>query len=78
MNSEMLREAINNSGVKLKHIANKLDLSRYGLYKKINGENEFTVSETMELQRILQLDSSQRDAIFFSDKVEPKSTGAKS
>lgn len=67
MDSKMLRSAIDSSGVKLKHIADRLHLSRYGLYKKINGESEFTVTETIELQKILQLNSSERDAIFFND-----------
>ena len=65
MDGIKLRQAIDDNGIKLKFICEKLGLSRQGLYKKMNGRSEFTVSETKEIQEILGLSNEERDAIFF-------------
>lgn len=65
MDGIKLRQAIDDNGIKLKFICEKLGLSRQGLYKKMNGRSEFTVSETKEIQQILGLSNEERDAIFF-------------
>lgn len=68
--SEALSKAIENSGLKLTFIANKLELSREGFYKKLNNQTEFKASEIVKLQDILNLSNKERDKIFFTDKVE--------
>ena len=40
--TELLREKIDNSGYRFNWIAKQLNLTPYGLRKKINGETEFT------------------------------------
>lgn len=72
--SEALSKAIENSGLKLTFIANKLELSREGFYKKLNNQTEFKASEIVKLQDILNLSNKERDKIFFTNKVEKKST----
>lgn len=68
--SEALSKAIENSGLKLTFIANKLELSREGFYKKLNNQTEFKASEIVKLQYILNLSNKERDKIFFTNKVE--------
>lgn len=68
--SEALSKAIENSGLKLTYIANKLELSREGFYKKLNNQTEFKASEIVKLQDILNLSNKERDKIFFTNKVE--------
>ncbi len=68
--SEALSKAIENSGLKLTFIANKLELSREGFYKKLNNQTEFKASEIVKLQDILNLSNKERDKIFFTNKVE--------
>ena len=68
--SEALSKAIENSGLKLTFIANKLELSREGFYKKLNNQTEFKASEIVKLQDILNLSNKESDQIFFTNKVE--------
>ena len=68
--SEALSKAIENSGLKLTFIANKLELSREGFYKKLNNQTEFKASEIVKLQDILNLSNKESDKIFFTNKVE--------
>lgn len=64
--TELLKKKINESGLRFNFIAEKLGLSRSGLYQKINGNNEFTQSEIVKLCKILNIKSIQeRQVIFF-------------
>lgn len=65
-NLELLRSRIDQSGLKLKYIAGRLDITPYGLAKKLSGESEFKVSEANILSSILDLDVETRDDIFFA------------
>lgn len=68
-NSSALRELIHKSGIKYKHLAEKLCLTPYGLQKKIDNETEFKASEIKRLCEILCItELSQRDAIFFYEE----------
>lgn len=73
-NTNLLNERIDASGLKRGFIAEQLELSAYGLLKKINGENEFKVSEVVKLCRILNISDEDRDRIFFDPKVDLEST----
>jgi len=74
-NTKLLREIVDKSGLKYKHIAEKMGLSRFGLMKKISGENEFKASEVDKLCEILNIDSvNDRMDIFFAKEVENEST----
>lgn len=75
-NTEMLKEAIGDSGISIKAIANKIGISREGLYKKLNNQTEFKASEIMAIADILRMDAKQRDHIFFDQIGDFKSQEA--
>ncbi len=65
-NTELLRDKIKESGLKQGYIADKLNLSRFGLLKKINNESEFKAGEIQTLCEILQIKSlMEKEKIFF-------------
>lgn len=72
-NTELLKEAIENSGMSITFIANKIGISREGFYKKMNNLTEFKASEIMALTEILGLSKEERDRIFFDGKSDLKS-----
>lgn len=69
INSEELRKEIGKKGLKLKYVADKLNLSPYGLALKIDNVNEFKNSEILILSNVLELDLKQKEKIFFASKV---------
>ena len=68
INSELLRKKIDNSGYRFSWLAKKMNLSPYGLRKKINEETEFKVSEVTKICGLLAMNDEERDAIFFYKK----------
>jgi len=42
---KLLQGVVSESGISITRLAKKMQLSREGLYKKLNGETEFKVSE---------------------------------
>lgn len=65
--TDLLRERINESGLKLTYIANQLNLSYYGLLLKIDNKNEFKTSEVKTLCDLLSIkDLEDRERIFFA------------
>ncbi len=64
--TQALRAAINNRGLKNKYVAAQMGLSSYGLRKKIENDSEFKASEIMKLSEILDLSVEEREAIFFA------------
>lgn len=70
-NTEMLREAIKKSGLKLEFIAEKLGITRFSLAKKIENITEFKTSEVQKMCDVLQIeDVNTKEAIFFAKKVD--------
>lgn len=69
-----LKNTINENGLKLCYIAEKLGLTRCGLHKKMTGETQFLVSEITAISDILHLDARERDSIFFANEVSDKET----
>ena len=68
-NTEMLREAIKKSGLKLEFIAEKLGITRFSLAKKIENITEFKTSEVQKMCDVLQIeDVNTKEAIFFAKK----------
>lgn len=66
-NTEMLRDAIRKSGLKLEFIAQKLEISRFALTKKIENVTEFKASEIQKMCEVLQIaDAETKEAIFFA------------
>lgn len=66
LNYLKLNEAIDNSGISITAIAEKMGVSRGSLYNKISGNTEFSVSEIVGFCNALRLTADERDAIFFT------------
>ena len=64
--TQALRAAINNRGLKNKYVAAQMGLSSYEKKKKIENDSEFKASEIMKLSEILDLSVEEREAIFFA------------
>lgn len=74
-NSEELMKLIEERGLKLKFVAEKLGLSSYGLSLKISNKNEFKTSEVSALCEFLDITSlREKERIFFVHKDDCKST----
>ena len=65
-----LRQAIDESGLKVSFVANSIGLSRQALYLRFQNEVEFTASEITKLCEILRLSVADRERIFFAPMVE--------
>lgn len=70
MDKETLTAKLDASGMSRNEIAERLGLTRQGLYNKLCGENEFKSSEIKLLSEILMLSPQERDHIFFADYVD--------
>ena len=68
-NVELLQKAIDDSGVSITFIAEKMGKSRNRIYTIIGGA-DCTASEIVTLSEILHLTREQRDNIFFSHECE--------
>jgi hypothetical protein len=68
--SVLLKKRIKNCGFTVKDIARHMNLSRQGLWKKINNRTEFRQSEIAKLSEILELDSDMERRIFFKMFVD--------
>ena len=63
--TELLREAIDRSGLKLGFIADEIGISRQSLASKIDGLYDFKVSEVSKLSKLIGLSATDRNTIFF-------------
>lgn len=70
LNINLLNETLEKSGYKRSYIAEKLNLTTYGLSLKLNGYNEFKASEIYKLSELLKLSLKERDEIFFANFSE--------
>jgi DNA-binding XRE family transcriptional regulator len=70
MNNEKLKEVIQDSGVKVSVLADKIGISRQSLHMKLNGERNFDQGEIMSLKTYLHLSDEQFIEIFFNDGVD--------
>lgn len=66
-NSVLLREKINQSGYKLRFIAERAGLTYQGLMNKINNKSEFRAKEIQAICELLDMTETERGAIFFSE-----------
>lgn len=62
---DALRKEIDDSGMTIVSIADKMGVNKYTIHNKLNEKTEFTVSEIEKLSDILHLTVGQRNAIFF-------------
>ena len=69
MNLELLTKKIDEIGIPIAVIADKMGLSRQSLYLKLKGLREFKASEMNVISDILRLTNAERSLIFFNVKV---------
>lgn len=69
-NSILLKETIKKKGTTITALAPKLNLTREGLSKKIDGTNEFKASEIITITKELKLSFKEREEIFFKNNSE--------
>lgn len=70
-NTELLREKVKKSGLKLEFIAEQLGITRFSLAKKIENVTEFKTAEVQKLCSILRInDLQEKENIFFASKVD--------
>lgn len=65
-NTMLLRMKIDESGYKLRFIAQQLGITYQGFLKKLNNETEFKVSEVKILTDLLKLTPDEVNKIFFA------------
>lgn len=64
-NTELLRKAIKDSGLKYKYIALRLGISANSLTRKVNGISKFDQDEIKDICDLLNITtSSKKDKIF--------------
>lgn len=66
MNLEKLKDRIKDSGIKKTAIAKQMDIPYITLNRRLRGEGEFTVSQAVNLSRILRLTAAEKNDIFFT------------
>ena len=65
VNTSMLREKIDDSGMTITALAKKVGLSREAVYYKLKGKKaEFTASQIVAISNALHLTMEERDEIF--------------
>ena len=66
MNCEELKKRIDERGLKIRYIAEKLGISHEAMYNKVKGKTEFKVSEVAALAKVLNLSDKEIRSIFFA------------
>ncbi len=69
-NTNLLKATIMSKGFTMAELSKKIGLSAQTMSLKANNERQFKTKEIMAIQRILDLTSQERDAIFFAEEVE--------
>lgn len=70
MNNDLLREVIQDRGIKVSVLADKMGISRQSLHLKLNGDRSFDQGEIMALKTNLRLSNEEFMSIFFSEPVD--------
>lgn len=64
--TKLLRDWLDEKGIKLKAIAARMGITPYSLQKKINNETEFKASEISVFTSEYGMSPEMRDLIFFA------------
>lgn len=77
MNHELLKDTIQDRGVKVSVLADKIGISRQSLHMKLNGERSFDQGEIMAIKTTLRLSDEEFMEIFFNGGVDKLSREVK-
>lgn len=70
VNINKLRGKIIENGLSVKDLADKLEMDRSTLYRKMNSEGDtMTISDAEKISKILDLSLEEVNSIFFSEYV---------
>ena len=69
-----LRQKIQDSGLKMKYIAEQLNLSPWGFSLKVSGKSGFYAEQINKLCDILNIKPKEMQRIFFANVIDFKST----
>lgn len=69
MNYCLLKSELNSKNINLLKLGEILKISRTALYRKMNGQSDFTRSEIQVIINTLELDKDKTESIFFGSKV---------
>ena len=70
VNTELLNQRIEKSGLKLNFIAEQMGISRVSLWHKLKNERPFKVQEVQDLCDVVGIsDPDEKERIFFADTV---------
>ena len=67
VNTDLLDKRIEESGLKISFLIEKLGLSRNGFDKKRRGINQFRVAEVYVICDLLKLSDEDRNSIFYAN-----------
>lgn len=67
---ELLKKAIERSGLKISFIADKMGISRQAFHVKLKSSHTFRANEILNLSKILNLSFEEREKIFFAQNVD--------
>lgn len=71
VNTNLLNQRIEDSGMKRTFIAKELNMTRQSLFSKINNHSEFMSSEVQRLCELLGIKTlTEKEAIFFAKSVD--------
>lgn len=70
VNTELLNNKIDASGLKRVYIARMLGISHQALSNKVNNVSPFRAAEVYVLKDLMRLSDDDADSIFFTDRVE--------
>ena len=70
IDTRLLNEIVESSGVTKIWLANKIGCSRPHLYKILDGTSNVTLSEIESISEALRLTPGTRNKIFFAQKVD--------
>ena len=70
MNRELLKDVIEERGIKITTLAKKMGISRQSLHYKINGDRFFDQGELMAIKSCLSLTDREFMTIFFTNHVD--------
>ncbi len=73
-NEKLFREVVDDCGLKLQHLAEKMGITYQSLLNKLHGKTEFTVYEVSVFQQITSCSDEIRDAIFYGKDVACEDT----
>ena len=69
VNIGLLKDTIEDRGMTIVKLSEKMGIDRATLYNRFNGKGEFTASEIVSITDALRLTRDERDSIFLLENV---------